>query len=143
MQYPTRFEDLPEYAFPRLKTLLAGIEPGGPKIPMSIGEPQHAIPDFVPGIMLEHAATLSKYPPNEGIPQLRQAITLLRGYGLQTWSFWQDFSQLQRLYPADWQTMVNNCKVLQAFGANNMNASNSVMTLTGFQTVGNPRSRLQ
>ena len=66
------------------------------------------------------------------LPQLRQAITLLRGYGLQTWSFWQDVSQIQRLYPLDWQTMVNNCRVLQTFGAANMNAANQVAELTGY-----------
>ena len=66
------------------------------------------------------------------LPQLRQAITLLRGYGLQTWSFWQDVSQLQRLYPLDWPTMVNNSKVLQAFGSNNLMASRAVTDLTGF-----------
>ena len=84
MQFPTRFEDLPEYAFPRLRALLKGVEPGGPEVAMSIGEPQHAIPDFVPGIMLEHSAALSKYPPNEGIPELRQAISgwLGRRYGV-------------------------------------------------------------
>jgi len=84
MQFPTKFESLPEYAFPRLRALLEGVEPGGPEIAMSIGEPQHAIPDFVPGIILEHSATLSKYPPNEGIPQLRQAISdwLGRRYGV-------------------------------------------------------------
>jgi aspartate/methionine/tyrosine aminotransferase len=75
MQFPTRFADLPEYAFPRLRALLAGTAPGGPEVAMSIGEPQHAIPDFVPGIMLEHSAALNKYPPNEGIPELRQAIS--------------------------------------------------------------------
>ncbi len=76
--------------------------------------------------MLDEAAQLGP------LPQLRQAITLLRGYGLQTWSFWQDVSQLHRLYPADWETMVNNCKVLQAFGANNMNAASAMAGLTGF-----------
>ena len=75
MQFPARFEDLPEFAFPRLRALLAEVEPGGKVTPMSIGEPQHAIPDFVPGIMLEHAASLSKYPPNQGIPELREAIS--------------------------------------------------------------------
>ena len=35
---------------------------------------------------------------------LRQAVTLLRGYGLQVWSFWQDLSQVRNLYPQDWQT---------------------------------------
>ncbi len=84
MQFPTRFEDLPEYAFPRLRALLKGTDPGGPEVAMSIGEPQHAIPEFVPGIMLEHSATLNKYPPNEGISELRQAISgwLARRYGV-------------------------------------------------------------
>lgn len=66
------------------------------------------------------------------LPQLRQAITLLRGYGLQTWSFWQDRSQLVRLYPDDWHTMINNCRVLQCFGLLNMNAARDVASLTGF-----------
>ena len=50
---------------------------------------------------------------------LRQAKTLLRGYGLQTWSFWQDLSQIKELYKTEWATMVNNCAVLQLFGAKN------------------------
>jgi len=90
MQFPTRFEDLPEYAFPRLRALLAGTAPGGPEIPMSIGEPQHAIPDFVPEVMARHNATLNRYPPNEGIPELRAAISdwLGRRFGLA--EAWRD-----------------------------------------------------
>jgi type IV secretion system protein VirD4 len=53
------------------------------------------------------------------LPALRTAVTLLRGSGLQVWSFWQDMSQLRQLYPEDWQTMVNNSAVVQAFGVNN------------------------
>ena len=51
---------------------------------MSIGEPQHAIPDFVPEILHRHAASLNRYPPNEGIPELRRAISdwLGRRYGV-------------------------------------------------------------
>lgn len=75
MAFPTRFADLPEYAFPRLRRLLDDLPPGGPELAMSIGEPQHAIPDFVGPIMLEHSATLSKYPPNEGLRDLREAIS--------------------------------------------------------------------
>ena len=66
------------------------------------------------------------------LPQLRQAVTLLRGYGLQTWSFWQDVSQLKLLYPRDWQTMVNNCRVLQCFGALNRVAADDMAAFTGF-----------
>ncbi len=66
------------------------------------------------------------------LDELRVAVTLLRGYGLQTWSFWQDVSQLQALYPRDWQTMVNNCKVFQAFGANNLAAAKQMADVVGF-----------
>lgn len=84
MQYPDRYASLPEYAFPRLRRLLSPVRPGGAEIAMSLGEPQHAVPDFVGPIMLEHTATLSKYPPNEGLPALREAISdwLARRYGV-------------------------------------------------------------
>ena len=39
--------------------------------------------------VLDEAAQLG------AMPQLRQAITLLRVYGVRVWSFWQDLSQLQ------------------------------------------------
>jgi len=53
------------------------------------------------------------------LPALKQAITLLRGYGLQIWSFWQDLSQIRLLYPKDWETILNNSAVLQTFGVTN------------------------
>ncbi len=83
-------------------------------------------PDLSTLFILDEAAQLGP------LSQLRQALTLLRGYGLQTWSFWQDATQLHQLYPADWQTMVNNCRVLQAFGANNRVAAQSMSDLVGF-----------
>jgi len=83
-------------------------------------------PDLSTLFLLDEAAQLGP------LPQLRQALTLLRGYGLQTWSFWQDVTQLHHLYPNDWQTMVNNCRVVQAFGANNMIAAKSMAELVGF-----------
>lgn len=67
------------------------------------------------------------------LKQLRQAITLLRGYGLRTWSFWQDLSQLQTLYPHDWKTMINNCEVLQAFGFSNARVARDGGDLTGYE----------
>ena len=76
--------------------------------------------------VLDEAAQLGPFD------ELRMAITLLRGYGLQTWSFWQDPSQLKALYPIDWQTMINNCRVFQAFGANNMAAAEEMSRLVGF-----------
>ena len=47
MEFPERFKALPEYAFPRLRRLLDGHQAGGEPVAMSIGEPQHAFPDWV------------------------------------------------------------------------------------------------
>jgi len=84
MQFPKRFSNLPEYAFPRLRSLLAAHPAGGPEIAMSIGEPQHDFPDFVTRIIAETAADFGKYPPNDGTPGLRRAIAswLKRRYGV-------------------------------------------------------------
>src|SRR5262249_36925547 len=65
------------------------------------------------------------------LPILRQAITLLRGSGLQTWSFWQDLSQLRQLYPQDWQTIVNNSGALQVFGITNHNMAKEWAEMLG------------
>lgn len=84
MQFPERFSNLPEYAFPRLRALLADLPAGGPEIAMSIGEPKHAFPDFVPAVLAEYAHEFAKYPPNEGAPELRQAISdwIMRRYNV-------------------------------------------------------------
>ncbi len=82
MQFPERFSNLPEYAFPRLRALLAGHDAGGPEIAMSIGEPKHAPPSVVAQIISEHADEFRRYPPNEGTAELRAAISawLLQRY---------------------------------------------------------------
>ena len=58
----------------------------------------------------------------------------MRGYGVQTWSFWQDSSQLVTLYPNDWQSMVNNCRTVQCFGANTLLAAKTMAEIVGFAT---------
>ncbi len=62
---------------------------------------------------------------------LTKAITLLRGYGLQTWSFWQDLSQLQSLYP-NWETLYNNCRVHQNFGITNAHFAKKIALITDY-----------
>jgi len=63
--------------------------------------------------------------------QLTKAITLLRGYGLQTWSFWQDLSQLSTLYP-NWETLYNNCRIHQDFGITNARFAKQISQLTDY-----------
>jgi type IV secretion system protein VirD4 len=60
--------------------------------------------------LLDEAAQLGS------LDLLPQAVSLLRGYGLQLWTFWQDLSQMMKLYPNNWESLVNNAAVLQAFG---------------------------
>ncbi|SFX42436.1 Aspartate/methionine/tyrosine aminotransferase [Paracoccus pantotrophus] len=84
MAIPERFSNLPDYAFPRLRTLLAGIDPGGDPLILTIGEPRHALPDFVGPVMAESIADFGKYPSNEGTAELLAAISgwLARRHGL-------------------------------------------------------------
>ena len=62
---------------------------------------------------------------------LPQAVSLLRGYGLQLWTFWQDLSQMMRLYPNNWESLVNNAAVLQAFGVPGHASRNSWRVILG------------
>ncbi len=75
MQFPERFSNLPEYAFPRMRALLDEHAGGGNVIHMSIGEPRHPMPDFVGELLERHAGEFAKYPPNEGTAGLRSSIT--------------------------------------------------------------------
>ena len=74
MQFPDRFSDLPDYAFPRLRKLLDAHAPGADPIAMTIGEPQHAFPDWVGDILVQNLDGFGKYPPNDGTPELLAAI---------------------------------------------------------------------
>jgi len=75
MALPERFSNLPEYAFPRLRKLLDAHAPGGEPIAMTIGEPRHAMPDFVGPILAANLSGFAVYPPNDGTPELLSAIS--------------------------------------------------------------------
>ncbi|MFC0278541.1 aminotransferase class I/II-fold pyridoxal phosphate-dependent enzyme [Falsigemmobacter intermedius] len=83
MAFPERFSDLPEYAFPRLRTLLDHLPAGGTPLSMTLGEPQHPFPEFVGQALAESLGGFAKYPPAEGAPGLLSAISgwIGRRYG--------------------------------------------------------------
>lgn len=60
--------------FARLRALLDGLKPGLPPVDMTIGEPRHFMPDFLPQRLAEAAAGYAKYPPIHGTDELRGAI---------------------------------------------------------------------
>jgi len=75
MVRPERFSNLPEYAFPRLRRLLAPYEPGGDPFVMTIGEPQHPFPAWVPESVAAASSSWGKYPANDGSDALLESIS--------------------------------------------------------------------
>lgn len=84
MAFPERFSNLPEYAFPRLRALLDHLPSGGEPIAMTIGEPRHAMPDFVSSVLAASIDGFARYPANDGTPALLDAISgwVARRYGV-------------------------------------------------------------
>ncbi|MFK8253908.1 aminotransferase class I/II-fold pyridoxal phosphate-dependent enzyme [Ancylobacter terrae] len=59
--------------FIRLAELLADIPPGKPPLSLAVGEPQHAMPDFVGPVLAAHLDGFGRYPAGKGTPAFRQA----------------------------------------------------------------------
>src|SRR5258708_38323816 len=61
--------------FARLTELLTPYQPGKPLIALSLGEPQHPVPDFVGPVLARHIADFGRYPIAKGIEPFRRAAT--------------------------------------------------------------------
>jgi aspartate/methionine/tyrosine aminotransferase len=59
--------------FVRTTELLAPYQPGKPLITLSLGEPQHPVPDFVGPVLARHIAEFGRYPLAKGIEPFRRA----------------------------------------------------------------------
>jgi aspartate/methionine/tyrosine aminotransferase len=70
--------------FARLADLLAPHKPGRPLINLSLGEPQHAVPDFVGPVLARHIGEFGRYPIARGIAPFREAAAAwaTRRFGL-------------------------------------------------------------
>jgi succinyldiaminopimelate transaminase len=69
-----RLDHLPDYPFPRLRTLIGGVAPGAEAIDLSIGEPRHGVPRFVTDILARDPELYGKYPPIGGTPEWQAAV---------------------------------------------------------------------
>lgn len=65
------------------------------------------------------------------VPQLLQAVTLLRGYGVRVALFVQSLAQLKSLWPQDHETIAENCGIWLAFGATRLAAARQVADALG------------
>ena len=79
-------QDLHPYPFEKLRGLFEGIVPpaGYSAIRLSIGEPQHATPEFIKQSLIDNLGGLANYPTTQGSDALRQSIAgwLERRYDL-------------------------------------------------------------
>lgn len=66
-----------------------------------------------------------------GLPIILQALTLLRGYGLRVMVVLQSLAQLRALYPSEYQTVLDNCGTVLAFGMKLATLANPVAELLG------------
>ena len=94
------------------------------------------LPELPTLLLIDEAAQLGP------MDELRAAVTLMRGYGVRCWSFWQDLSQLQRTYAIDWKSLVNNCSVQQYFGVSAPQAASELEAYLGTLPV-RPLSQLK
>src|SRR6267378_1359005 len=60
--------------FARTAELLAPYRPGKPLITLSLGEPQHPVPDFVGPVLAQHIADFGRYPIAKGIEPFRHSV---------------------------------------------------------------------
>lgn len=81
-------------------------------------------PEIPTLLLLDEAAQLGR------LEQLHTAVTLMRGYCVRVWSFFQDLSQIKRLYGEGWQGLVGN-SALQLLGANSLPSAEALAGLTG------------
>src|SRR5579885_2775659 len=72
------------HPFTRLNALLEGIQPGGPALAFSVGEPQPPPPAFLAEMLERHKAEWSRYPQALGTADFRAAAAewLARRYRL-------------------------------------------------------------
>lgn len=77
---------LQPYPFDRLRNLFAGITVPADlrELKLSIGEPQHATPDFIKQAMINGLSGLASYPSTQGNQALRESIAswIGRRYGI-------------------------------------------------------------
>src|ERR1043165_8534540 len=73
---PRLTDQLTDFPFARLNALLAPITPATHLglINMSVGEPQGAMPAFARQIVNDEIDGWNRYPPNQGLPELNQAM---------------------------------------------------------------------
>lgn len=90
----------------------------------------------IPDLLLVDEAAQPGY-----LEELRTAATLLRGYGMRTWTFWQSLAQIQQTYGDSWMEFLDNAGTISIFGTTNAASETVARQITGYQgeILGLPR----
>ena len=83
-----------------------------------------AVPEHRTLLLCDEIASLGR------IDAFLTASTLMRGWGITLWSFWQNLAQLE-LYGDQARTLIDNAGVLQFFGARNRRMAEDFSALVG------------
>ena len=97
---------------------------------------ERSIRPIIPDLFLvDEAATLGY------LDELLTASSLLRGYGLRTWTFWQSIAQIEGIYGARAGEILDNAGTLSMFGASNAASARALEHITGYggTILGMPR----
>jgi type IV secretion system protein VirD4 len=84
-----------------------------------------AAPELPTVFMVDELAQLG------GLRAFKEAVTLLRGYGLRCCLFLQSHAQLKSLYPRDHESITENCGAIVTFGHTKMPMSRQMADLMG------------
>lgn len=76
-------------------------------------------------LILDEAAQLGY------LPQVPLLYNLARGFGVRVWTIWQSPAQLKITYPDDFENLIDQCHVLQAFGITNSRMAHQIAHLVG------------
>jgi type IV secretion system protein VirD4 len=69
------------------------------------------------------------------LTMVEQAFGLMAGIGVRIWAFLQDLPQLQRDYPASWETFISNSSLIQALKVTDLTTSRYLSELIGTTTL--------
>lgn len=72
------------------------------------------------------------------LDQLLTAATLMRGYGLRVWTFWQSLAQMERIYGTSARELLDNAGTVSVFGMGSAASAGQLAALTGW--TGDPFS---
>ncbi|CAA6603752.1 hypothetical protein MTBLM1_130004 [Rhodospirillaceae bacterium LM-1] len=76
-------------------------------------------------LILDEAAQLGY------LPQVPLLYSIARGFGVRVWTIWQSPAQLKITYPDDYENLIDQCHVLQAFGITNSRMAHQIAHLVG------------